>query len=132
MTPWGRNFLPLMVLTSKNYWLIGNANLRCCSAVGMDADIGFLAVAAKRKYTPLVSNIQLFNTTICAVLVINEFRAFVIYFFALSWLMNDIVSPKWVMLRDSMSLFWVMWMLVIDAMLCLFNKAIFHDLFTRN
>ena len=47
MTPWGRNFLPLMVLTSKNYWLIGNANLRCCSAVGMDADVGFLAIAEK-------------------------------------------------------------------------------------
>ena len=29
------------------------------------------------------------------------------------------------MLRDSMSLFWVMWMLAIDAMLHLFNKAIF-------
>lgn len=73
MTQWGRNFLLLMHLTTENYWLIGNVNLRCSSAVSMDADVGFLAIAAKRKYTPLVSNMQLFNTTICAVLVVNEF-----------------------------------------------------------
>ena len=36
-----------MLLTSKNCWLIGSANLRRCSAVGMDADVGFLAVAEK-------------------------------------------------------------------------------------
>ena len=71
MTLWGRNFRLLIRLTSKNYWLIGNANLRCSSAVGMDADVRFLEVAAKRKYTPLVSNISLFNATICTILAIN-------------------------------------------------------------
>ena len=88
MTPWGRNFLPLMHLTTENYWLIGSANLRCSSAVGMDADVGFFAVAVKRKHMPLVSNIQLFNTTLCAVLVIKQFRAFVIYSFS-SFMANE-------------------------------------------
>ena len=47
MTPWGRNFLLLMHLTTENYWVISSANLRCSSAVGMDADVGFLAIAKK-------------------------------------------------------------------------------------
>ncbi len=47
MTQWGMNFLCLMHLTTENYWLIGCANLRCSSALGMDADVGFLAVAEK-------------------------------------------------------------------------------------
>ena len=47
MTLWGRNFLLLMHLTTENNWLIGSANLRCGAAVGMDADVGFLAIAEK-------------------------------------------------------------------------------------
>ena len=37
MTPWGRNFLSPMHLTSKNCWLNGSTNLRCSSSVCMDA-----------------------------------------------------------------------------------------------
>ena len=81
MAPWGRNFLPLMLLTTENCWLIESANLRCRAAVGMDADVRFLEVAVKRKYTPLVPNISLFNATIYTILVINKSRAFVIYSF---------------------------------------------------
>ena len=47
MTRWVSNFLLLNHLTSRNCWLIGSVNLRCSSAVGMDADVGFLAVADK-------------------------------------------------------------------------------------
>ena len=47
MTPWGRNFLLLTALTTEYYWLIGCTHFRCLSAVGMDADVGFLAVAEK-------------------------------------------------------------------------------------
>ena len=50
MTPWGRNFLSLMVLTTENYWLIGGTHLRCCFAVGMDADVRFLTVAEKARH----------------------------------------------------------------------------------
>ena len=83
MTPWGRNFLLLMRLTTENYWLIGGTHLRCRAAVGMDSVVRFLEVAAKRKYTSLVSNISLFNATIYTILVINKSRAFVIYSFCI-------------------------------------------------
>ena len=81
MTPWGRNFLLLMRLTTENYWLIGGTHLRCRAAVGMDADIRFLEVEVKRKYTPLVTSISLINATIYTILVINKSRAFIIYLF---------------------------------------------------
>ena len=47
MTQWGRNCLLLIHLAIKNCWLIGSANLRRKAAVGMNADVGFLAIAEK-------------------------------------------------------------------------------------